>query len=213
MNDTECPVIDLPSLDYLAAQLSDDERPSLVTDDPWIGAEAPGGTGTHDFPAGEGGETSPGGKWLLYVPRERVDETWAAVRLMTRAGWLGPQAKVSTAHPNPHRTNDHHVICLYVDDWHDTTTIRRVLTNLRETGIGREWMNFKRDKDTDAGLYKRNGDHGVATFTAPPDEERLFTKRLGGVTWLDGTNDAAVVAAIDALDDLPDADDETRCGT
>ncbi len=132
---------------------------------------------------------------------------------MTRAGWLGPRAKVATAYPNPHRTNDHHVICLYVDDWHDTNAVRRVLTNLRETGIGREWMNFKRDRDTNVGLYKRNGDRGVATFSAPPDEERLFTKRLGEVTWLDGENDAAVVAAIEALDDLPDAEDETWCGT
>ncbi len=196
------PPFDVAALGELAAQVPADERPSIVADRRWLYAY-----GTDD-----GGPDGDGGKWLLYAPRDRIDGVWAAVRLLTQQGLLGPAAKVSTAYGRPDA--DDHVICAYVADWHDTATVRRVLANLREAGIGREWLNFKRDADTIAGFYKANGDHNVATFTAPPDEERIYTKRLGATTWLDGANDAEVVAAIEAGDDLTDEPTAgTRCGT
>ena len=201
---TIVPPIDLPPFDALASALPDDERPSVVTDRPWLYADA-----EHDADAASDGDS---GKWLIFAPRERIDGVWGAVRTLTERGVLGPASKVSTAHANPHRSDDTHVVCVYVSDWHDTATIRRVLGFLRSAGLGDGWLNFKRDADTFAGLYKLRGDGGVATFCAPPDEVRIYTKRLGGTTWLDGSNDAEVIAAIEASGDGDQADDDW-CGT
>ena len=198
------PPVDLPPFEELAFALPDDERPSTVTDHPWLYADA-----KHDADA----EHDAAGKWLIFAPREHIDGVWAAVRTVTERGLLGPASKVSTAYGNPHRTNDSHVVCVYVVDWHDTATIRRVLSTLRSAGIGDGWLHFKRDADTVAGLYSAHGDSGVATFSAPPDAVRIFTKRLGGTTWLDGSNDAEVVAAIEASDAEPVSDDAEWCRT
>ena len=206
MSTTGAPPIDLPPFDVLAAGLPDDERPSRVTDRPWLFADAEPDA---EYPWND----DHAGKWLVFAPRERIDGVWAAVRILTERGVLGPSSKVSTAHRNPHRSDGSHVVCVYVTDWHDTATIRRVLGTLRSAGLGDGWLNFKRDADTVAGLYSVHGDSGVATFSAPPDEVRIYTKRLGGTTWLDGSNDSEVVAAIEASDDSPATDDEDWCGT
>lgn len=195
--------VQVPPFDELAAGLPDDERPSTVTDRPWLDA--------HDDSA-DGGTEDPG-KWLLFIPREHIDGVWGAVRLLTERGLVGPASKVSTALANPHRTDESHVICVYVDDWHDTATVRDVLATLRSAGIAEDWLNFKRDCDTVAGLYASTGDSGAAVFTSPPGAPRFYTRRLGDVTWLDGANDAEVVAAIEAADLAPATADDDWCGT
>ena len=207
MSTTGAPPIDLPPFDVLAAGLPDDERPSMVTDRPWLYADAEPDA---EYPWND----DHAGKWLVFAPRERIDGVWGAVRILTERGLLGPSSKVSTAHRNPHRSDDSHVVCVYVTDWHDTAAIRQLLSTLRSVGLAEDWLHFKRDADTVAGRYRGgHDDGGVATFSAPPDEVRIYTKRLGGTTWLDGSNDSEVVAAIEASDDSPATDDEDWCGT
>jgi hypothetical protein len=188
-----CPTIDLPPLDYLAGQLGDDERPSLVTDHVWLYADGPAGDETDD-------ENPDAGKWLLYSPRAEVDGVWAAVKLLTEQGWLGTGAKVSTRYGNPNANGPEHVVNIYVPDWRDTAEVRRVLVNLRAAGFGSQ-VSFKRTRETTAGKYVNRGDRGVCVFTAPKESERFYTGWLGGRTYLDGPNDAAVVAAIEAGDE------------
>jgi hypothetical protein len=188
-----CPTIDLPPLDYLAGQLGDDECPSLVTDRVWLYADGPAGDETDD-------ENPHAGKWLLYVARDEADGVWAAVRLLAEQGWLGTGAKVSTRFSNPNANGEDHVVCMYVDDWRDTAEVRRVLVNLRAAGF-EAGLGFKRTRETTAGKYANRGDRGVCVFTAPEESEGFYTAWLGGRTYLDGPNDAAIVAAIEAGDE------------
>lgn len=195
--------VHLPPFDELAAALPYDERPSIVANRPWL----------HAQDASDHGGAEDPGKWLIFAPRERIDRIWGAVRQLTERGLIGPVSKVSTAMVNPLTSDDSHVICCYVRDWHDSGTIRDVLATLRGADIAEGWLNFKRDADTLAGVYAGTGTSPVAVFTAPPDAVRFYTRRLGDVTWLDGSNDAEVVAAIEAADLIPVPDDDDWCGT
>jgi len=187
----ECPTIDLPPLDHLAGQLGDDERPSLVTDHVWLYADGPGAAEVEH-------ENPDAGKWLMFVPRSDIDGTWAAVRLLTEQGWLGTGAKVSTRFSNPNAPSADHVVCMYVADWRNTADVRRLLVNLRAAGFD-AGLRFKRTRETRARKYANRGDR-VSLYTSSPGSDGFYTERTGERHWLDGTDDVAIVAAIEAGD-------------
>src|SRR5438046_2716562 len=65
--------------------------PSQVTDSYWISASRERGS----YPA----HTTRGGKWLVFVKSEHIDEFWLKIRDAVRDGLLGSSAKCSTAMP------------------------------------------------------------------------------------------------------------------
>jgi hypothetical protein len=127
-----------------------DCRPSQVTDDYWVYARREVG----DYPPYN---TARGGKWLLFVPKEHIDQAWATIKQATEEGRLGDSAKVATARPNPHATNPQSkVICVYTYDGDDRDDVGRVLAELRSLGF-RGRLFWKADAATRSGLYSGAG--------------------------------------------------------
>jgi hypothetical protein len=128
---------------------SQNASPSTFDADLWIVAHGPG-AGPQAADAG--------GKWLLFVDRENIDEVWAKVRQSVEAGLLGSSAKVSTALPNPMtRKPEKHVICVYTVDAEDEADVRRVREHLRTLGFEAP-IAYKTNKATLDGEYaQRSG--------------------------------------------------------
>ena len=95
----------------------------------WIVQDAPGaGPGEMD--------DEKAGKWLIFLPDDRVDGLWRKVRDATAAGELGISAKVSTAKPNPESRDERKVIYVYTRDWADEADVMRVRERLRGMDVG-----------------------------------------------------------------------------
>jgi hypothetical protein len=110
------------------ADHNDDRRPSQVTDDFWVYARRPHG------PAQK--PTQRSGKWMLFVPKEEIDEAWATVKRATQEGRLGCASKAATARYNPHEiTPETKVVCVYTYDGDDWDDVGRVLRELRCLGF------------------------------------------------------------------------------
>lgn len=132
------------------------QRPSQVTDAFWIVA----GSSARGYPS----STSASGKWLLFVRRDQVDDSWEKVRRALGQGKLGASAKVSTARPNPNATNPgNHVICVYTYDSDDVGDVMRIREELR--GLGFEGkIPYKTDEATIEGKYRVRGDTRVSKY-------------------------------------------------
>jgi len=129
--------------------------PSQVTDSYWISAYRERGR----YPA----HTARGGKWLVYLKREYVDECWLKIRDAVRDGRLGSSAKCSTAMPNPNASRSSHVICVYTYDAEDAQDVKRVRATLRKLGMVQK-IPYKSDAATDQGLYNVHGDTRIASY-------------------------------------------------
>jgi len=175
------------------------DTPSQVCDDYWIYAEDPDRPFIEDDPA-----TTTVGKWQLFVPRQQVDVAWSSVAELVRRGQLGPSAKVATAKENPNNpgARDVHVIIVYANDWRDTADVRRILKTLRQAGLAKGWVHFKRDRETLAGAYGVRGHLGVSVWNARPgDHDEISTKwTTGKPVPVTTGNTVEIVAAIDILD-------------
>ena len=104
------------------------------------------------------------GKWLVFVPRDRVDGVWASVKRAVESGELGAEAKVSTAKPNPNANDPStHVLCVYTYDVEDRIDVMRVREALRALGL--TWkIPYKTDMATGAGLYAKDGHKRISTY-------------------------------------------------
>lgn len=120
-------------------------KPSQVNDVYWLFAKRETGT----YPQ----HTEFGGKWLIFVSIDQIDEVWEKIKNATISGVLGGQSKVATDKPNPNaRDSKQKVICVYTYDWKDTNDVMRVRNSLREIGIS--WkIPYKADKETRSGVY------------------------------------------------------------
>ena len=144
------------------------------------------------------------GKWQLFVPRDHVDEAWDTVADLVHTGRLGPSAKVSSTKPNPNSPDGPglHVIIVYAPDWRDVVEVRRILKVLRNAGLAKGWVHFKRDIETYAGAYVVTGRRGVSVWNARPgDGDEIST------TWVTGKpiqvtpeNGVEIVSAIERLE-------------
>lgn len=112
------------------------------------------------------------GKWLLFVPRAKVDQAWATIVEETQAGRLGQNAKVATRmnveHNRRARNRAVHVTCVYTVDARDHADVGQVLAGLRRLGYT-ERLCYKEDAATRTGLY---GD-GAALYVAASGELRF----------------------------------------
>ncbi|MFB0522822.1 MAG: putative phosphothreonine lyase domain-containing protein, partial [Candidatus Bathyarchaeia archaeon] len=103
--------------EYTVMRKAEHQSPSKTTAAPWIYAEGKG-EGCY-----EDGQTYVG-KWLIFAPRESVDEVWKRVKRATEAGRLGIEAKVSTSRPSGYKSTDH-VICVYTRDFRDKADVAK----------------------------------------------------------------------------------------
>src|SRR6478672_8821554 len=123
--------------------------PSQETDVPWLGAQRRKGT----YPE----TTNRSGKWLIFVPREQIDNIWLIIKEATEEGILGNTAKVSTASSNPNSTEpNNNVICVYTYDWADEQDVRRIREELRKLGITQK-IPYKTNEATRSGQYRVRG--------------------------------------------------------
>ena len=136
--------------------LSIEECPSLVFDEYWVHAERKFGT----YPS----PTVRGGKWLLFIPADQINEVWATVKKAVEDGRLGGRAKSSTALSNPN-SNDptKNVICVYTYDGDDKDDVWRVRGVLRDMGFVRK-IYWKADQTTRDGQYNNRGHRGVSRY-------------------------------------------------
>jgi hypothetical protein len=96
------------------------------------------------------------GKWLIFLPPERVDEAWRLVRNATVAQELSISAKVSTAKENPDSRDDMKVIYVYTPDWRDEPDVMRVRARLKDLGFT-DRIGYKRNIETFRGEYSKKG--------------------------------------------------------
>ncbi len=123
--------------------------PSRTTLVYWIIQDAP------DVKSGDV-DDEKAGKWLVFLPGDRVDDLWKKIRDATAAGEMGISAKVSTAKPNPESRDERKVIYVYTKDWADEADVMRVRERLREMGVV-ERIGYKRNIETFAGEYSEKG--------------------------------------------------------
>ena len=123
--------------------------PSRTTQMYWIIQEAP------DV-APDAIEDELAGKWLIFLPPDRVDEAWTKVRDATCANILGISAKVSTAKPNPDSRDQMKVIYVYTADWQNEPEVMRVREELRKLGFV-DRIGYKRNIETFKGEYAQKG--------------------------------------------------------
>jgi hypothetical protein len=175
-------------------------KPSQNTSGFWIYKENP-----RQVPKRGNNPRGDPGKWQLFISRPNVDAVWATVTNLVQEGKLGPAAKVSTMKPNPNTPpggTDLHVIIVYAADWRDVSDVRRILKSLRDSGLARDWIHFKRDKETESGVYVVHGYQGVSVWNAPPGTgDEITTKWCTGKPILvTDENAASIVAFIEQND-------------
>lgn len=134
-------------------------NPTDVPDGEWLYAQRRRGA----YPK----ETDRGGKWLIFVPIDRVDKAWKSIRTAVEEGSLGGRARVSTGRrPNPSaRDPNARVIAVYTYDWRDEKDVMRVREQLRRLGF-KEPLHYKTDSDTQAGRYSDTDGDSVNKYTA-----------------------------------------------
>ena len=131
-------------------------NPSQATNEYWLFANRKKGT----YPP----HSENGGKWLIFVPMERVDKVWFKIKLATEEGMLGEMSKVATAKDNPNAINSSiKVICVYSYDWTDEEDVMRIRQELRQLGITRK-IPYKADEDTESGKYANQGTKRISKY-------------------------------------------------
>ena len=138
-----------PGAIYQAILAGEGVIPSRTTRMYWIVQDAP-----DVQPEAIGDELA--GKWLIFLPPERVDEAWILVRNATCRKELGISAKVSTAKPNPDSRDSMKVIYIYTPDWRDEQEVMRVRERLRDLGFT-DRIGYKRNIETYKGEYSQKG--------------------------------------------------------
>ena len=138
-----------PGAIYQAILAGDGVIPSRTTRMYWIVQDAP------DVKP-DAMEDELAGKWLIFLPPERVDEAWILVRNATFRNELGISAKVSTAKPNPDSRDSMKVIYVYTPDWRDEQEVMRVRERLRDLGFT-DRIGYKRNIETYKGEYSQKG--------------------------------------------------------
>lgn len=134
------------------------QKPSKITSRYWLHAERRKGK-YPDLTA-----SFNGGKWLIFIPIQQIDEIWQRIKQATEDGKLGGAAKVSTAKLNPNTKNQNtKVICVYTYDWTDKQDVKRVREELRHLRITQK-IPYKADEDTFLGKYANRGETRISKY-------------------------------------------------
>lgn len=109
------------------------------------------------------------GKFMVFVPFEDLDTTWAKVYQLTVQGKLGCSAKACTARPNPNARNDFtKVVIIYTSDSRNVVELAKVAWSLFKEGIFQGGiLNYKTDEATLQGLYSNNTSKPVSKYSIP----------------------------------------------
>jgi hypothetical protein len=120
-------------------------KPSKVVDSYWIYARRKTGS----YPA----HTARSGKWLIFVPADKIDKVWEIIKQATIKGHLGGVSKVATALENSN-AKDHNikVICVYTYDYDDKVDVYAIRNKLDELGFTNKLV-YKSDHATKTGQY------------------------------------------------------------
>lgn len=89
------------------------------------------------------------GKWLMFVEKLMVDQTWQKIAKAVGEGRLGCSAMVTPC--SELGPDGRALICVYVSDFTDRADVRRVLVGLKKLGLFVQ-NGFKADALTSAGL-------------------------------------------------------------
>jgi len=100
------------------------------------------------------------GKWLIFCPKEHINEAWEQVKDATERDLLGGHSKVSTLKG---QKSKEYVICVFTSDWKDEKDVMRVREVLRELGFEKP-LPYKTDSDTLAGKYACKGDKKISKY-------------------------------------------------
>lgn len=104
------------------------------------------------------------GKWLLFISKDKIDETWKKIQDATKKGLLGYFSKVSTAKSNKSSKDANaRVICVYTYDYTDEMDRTRVRNELRKMGFTNK-ISYKTNASTRNGKYFENGDKNISSF-------------------------------------------------
>jgi hypothetical protein len=117
----------------------------------------------NETPTGRPEDRERSGKWLVFVPKERLDEVWEVLWKETEAGRLGCRTKVSTAARNPAQVvldERNGVISVFTYDHRDEADLRRVRARLRELGF-RDKLAYKTNRATRERRYGDPSDLSV----------------------------------------------------
>jgi hypothetical protein len=116
------------------------DTPTECFDSDWLHAFGPD---IDDYP-----DEMEGGKWLMFVREQNVDETWAKIKAEVEAGRLAFYAKISTALVQIGQGP--YVLCVYAPDWTNTAEVMEIRERLRELGFKRK-IPFKTNAMTRSG--------------------------------------------------------------
>lgn len=115
-------------------------KPSTYKAYPWIFARRRNG----GYPS----HTSRGGKWMLFVSVDEIDEVWKEIAYEVEQGSLGGLAKASTTFERSNRAiTNQRVICVYTYDSTDEEDVGRILHKLCQMKIARKPL-YKTDRST-----------------------------------------------------------------
>lgn len=133
----------------------DNQKPSSNTFQYWISSFS-----SFDYPI----MTNNPGKWLIFRHHSIIDPLWEKVEEILLKGYLGKDAKVSTAKPSPLSSDpEKHVICVYTYDWTDRKDVYRIRQELRKIGVY-EKICYKTNEDTRKGRYAAFKDQNLCKY-------------------------------------------------
>lgn len=129
------------------------KNPSTVFEVNWIYARRK--STAEPYPS-----TTPyGGKWLIFLPIEKLDFEWGKVKNAILEGKLGLIAKVSTKKKGFYPYNsDNGVICIYTYDYRDLEDVKKIRHELKTLGF-LDKIIYKSDEDTRQGRHLWKGDN------------------------------------------------------
>jgi hypothetical protein len=104
--------------------------------------------------------TSRTGKWLVFCPKEYINDAWNQIKDATEQGLLGGHSKVSTLKGEKGKE---YVICVFTRDWKDEKDVMRVREALRDLGFEKP-LPYKTDEDTLKGKYAAKGHKGISKY-------------------------------------------------
>ncbi|MFH1916845.1 MAG: putative phosphothreonine lyase domain-containing protein [Nanoarchaeota archaeon] len=135
----------------------DNRRPSQVNNEPWVCADP-----LYDIHE----VTENCGKWMIFVPLDKLDLTWDIIKRETEAGRLGNGAKTATTWESPDAIDKNiKVIIVYTYDSTDIKDVARVAWRLYELGINGVVLNYKEDNVTSANKYAIKGDKRISKYS------------------------------------------------
>lgn len=134
-----------------------------------------------------------GGKWLLFLKREQIDQAWTVLVNLLKANKLGNEIKIFLR-PDPEASTrpGYTTLCVYTSS--NTLEIARVLYILRTCGLpctSNELLAWKADETTSAGIYADKNVDKTSDSQQPFTVSTFISEKLDGnshITKLDRCN-------------------------